>query len=417
MAQCTLLSGPWHWLLQVVLLLVSLSVLAIKHWWEQHTQRSDRSTARFFFDSSKQLVGAGWMHAMNLLFAQVLASHTSEDSCEWYWIEIMVDTTLGVYVEFSVMQLVVSCRHWRWEALRDLAELVQESCIESEGGGADAERADGAGGAAEAGDLQQGLLQAEGGTSGQHDFGDILARLSLTRYLMQLAVWLVVVTIMKLVMLTLMGVFGPQFLDLAQVILGCFRSMPVFELFFVMILTPALMDAVQFVLQDNIFMDLDEGHLVELPPRRAPLSNRTRKSHMQDLRAANDQVILLNEDNDELRIQIAALRAELTYHRSGFLARIILVSFMGAQEDQVGLYRATQNIQTYQQAEFPLKTFAEGIGVDGVFQVVELRRGENLKQQPVTWARIQKPQDHWILLVNGLGRHCARKLISLDTDP
>jgi len=408
MEQCQLLSGPLHWLLQGLLLVTSVSVLGLKHAWDRRTGRSDRSTARFFFDSSKQLAGALWMHVLNLYCAHVLAGRTSEDSCEWYWIEIMVDTTLGVWVEFSTMQSIVGLKRWKVDGLRYWVELIEGSCLDDEAGAEDGA----VGGAHEAagnGGLDE-PLQANAPADGlPQDVRDIMARLHVCRYLAQLFVWLGVVTLMKVVMLTLMGVFKPQLLGLAGHVLAAFRSAPFLELVFVMILTPVIMDAVQFILQDNIFTDLDEGHLVELPPARALLLPTG--GGLQPLRIANQQARDLGEENEELRLQIDGLKAELKYVRSGFLERVLLASFRSKKEDELGLYRVTKDIHMYQRPAHPLQPFADIVITAGtVVRVVELQEGENVLNQSVRWAKIHRREGPWMLLVNGRGSRCARKL-------
>eukprot|EP00415_Alexandrium_ostenfeldii_P004247 UN4247 len=213
-------------------------------------------------------------------------------------------------------------------------------------------------------------------------------------------------------MITLIALFGPQLQYVAAYVLGLFKGMPFLELLFVMILTPVLMDAVQFVLQDNIFMDLDEGYLVEKTPKRVQREPR-RGSNLAAERVRNEreQIVGLTDDNEQLRLEIAGLRSELLYQRSGFLARIILRSFVGIENDQPGLYRVLEVVQTYQKAEFPLRTFVDPIKPAGkVVSVVEIVTGVDSRGEEVTWAKLHKPADHWILLVNGKKRRCARKL-------
>mmetsp|Transcript_47707 Transcript_47707/g.147051 ORF Transcript_47707/g.147051 Transcript_47707/m.147051 type:complete len:413 (+) Transcript_47707:46-1284(+) len=408
MERCLVLGGWGQWLVQGLLLVTSLSVLGLKHLWEQRTGRSDRSTVRFFFDSSKQLAGALWMHGLNLLCAGVLGSETKTDSCQWYWIEIMVDTTIGVYVEFSMMQCIVGLKRWRSsEALRCAVDLIQESCFD------DGDTVESTDGGREQGVASADLtspLKAAADSPSLGGLQDILARVDWHRYLAQLGVWLCVVTIMKLIMLTITAIFGPQFLDLAGFVLSPFESDPNLELLFVMILTPVVMDTVQFVLQDNILTDIDEGRLAELPPVRASPPRRGRHNFLADIKAANEKATLLQEDNDELRLEIEGLRAELKYFRSGFLARIILATFRAAEEDAKGWYRVTKARHAYQMPEFPLRVSSHKLKLGRVKQVEELREGEDPQGKPVRWARFHKPEGLWILLVDGKGQRSARRL-------
>lgn len=71
-----------------------------------------RDLFEFLMDSSKQLLGAGWIHVLNLLFAKKLEERfqaSGGDECDWYWINIVVDCTFGVAVTYLLLQL--SMRH------------------------------------------------------------------------------------------------------------------------------------------------------------------------------------------------------------------------------------------------------------------------------------------------------------------
>merc|ERR1719386_60136 len=66
-----------------------------------------RTFKEFSLDSSKQIFGAGWIHVLNLAFAEKLEENMDTgDQCEWYWVNIMVDTTLGVLVEYGLLHLI-----------------------------------------------------------------------------------------------------------------------------------------------------------------------------------------------------------------------------------------------------------------------------------------------------------------------
>merc|ERR1719221_2259642 len=104
MGHCAVLPGLFGVLVQGLLFGFSVAVLGLKFWRDS----SGRTARQFALDSSKQIAGAGWTHCLNLLCAWVLGRLTAEgDQCAVYWIEIMVDTTIGVAVEFYLLQLLL----------------------------------------------------------------------------------------------------------------------------------------------------------------------------------------------------------------------------------------------------------------------------------------------------------------------
>merc|ERR1712048_193983 len=109
-------------------------------------------------DSSKQLFGAGLIHVLNLLFAQRLQSHYMilGDECDWYWINIVVDCTIGVFVNYLLLHLCV--------------DAILPAAVPD---------------------------QAHDFKSGEYTEGDSFEAM---KYIKQLILWLAIVTIMKLSM-------------------------------------------------------------------------------------------------------------------------------------------------------------------------------------------------------------------------
>ncbi|CAE7246755.1 STIMATE [Symbiodinium pilosum] len=160
-------------------------------------------------DSSKQLIGAAWIHLLNLLFAQRLEQHFEKaggDECDWYWINIVVDCTLGVAVSYALLQLSM--------------RIIQASVP------------------AQAPDFKPGEYRVNGG-------------IDAAKYVKQLAVWLLIVSAMKLSMVLFMGLFHTLLLALARLILAPFGTSPNLKLLVAMIATPFCMNALQFWVTDN----------------------------------------------------------------------------------------------------------------------------------------------------------------------
>ena len=99
---CELL-GEFGFIIQGILGVLSFSVLVLKRVFES----PQRKWKVWFFDSSKQLISSAFAHFMNVLIALFLASnHSGSDSCVWYFINIFVDTTIGVFICYLLMKLL-----------------------------------------------------------------------------------------------------------------------------------------------------------------------------------------------------------------------------------------------------------------------------------------------------------------------
>jgi len=204
--ECEVLPGIFGILVQGVLFACCCGILILKKSRDRH-----RSWLEFLLDSSKQLIGAGWIHVMNLIFAEQLEAWIAKgDQCEWYWVNIMVDTTLGVGVEYFLLHL-----------LSMLLELLLDKAAE---------------------DFQ----------SGSYNYNPVTRDFDKAKYFKQLFVWLLVVTGMKGAMLILMIVAAIPLQAFAHAFLGIFMFSNEAKLVVVMIITPFIMNSFQFWVVDNI---------------------------------------------------------------------------------------------------------------------------------------------------------------------
>ncbi|PFH31581.1 hypothetical protein BESB_025550 [Besnoitia besnoiti] len=230
--QCELLGefGGFGWWLQGILGILSFSSLLIKRWQES----PQRPLKVFIFDTLKQVTGSGALHMMNLLCASLLATFLSQDSdpCEWYWLNIMVDTTLGVYV----LHLVVE---WSKKYLK---------------------------------------------LHGRNAFGYYGNPPSWRACLRQVLVWQAMVSVMKFLMVVVM-ILGQQPLAWAAgALLKSLDDQPHAKLVVVMIITPLTMNSLQYWVTDNIIKLQGTGHRVESTER--PHSRST--YHPVDALASGD---------------------------------------------------------------------------------------------------------------------------------
>lgn len=201
---CHVLSGYYGLLMQLLLMFVFLGTLAYKYMTELLTRVTERSPQEFLLDCTKQLLGAFWIHGLNLVTAWKLG----QNECEVYFISIMIDCTLGVFAEFHFLRFVT------WLLKRTLCHGNQ-SVI----------------------------------STGQYYEGE---QFQWGRFVKQTAVWFMVVTMMKISMLIAMFILSMPLMSVTHnVILAPFAVWPRLELLVVMVLVPACMNAFQFWCQDN----------------------------------------------------------------------------------------------------------------------------------------------------------------------
>ncbi|KAI8586893.1 vacuolar membrane protein-domain-containing protein [Geranomyces variabilis] len=91
---------------------IALSSLIIK----RHRERPQRPFKIWAFDTSKQAVAAGLVHFANILIASISGSQSeeSENPCVWYFLNILLDTTLGV----GILALILRGMHHIVDKLR-----------------------------------------------------------------------------------------------------------------------------------------------------------------------------------------------------------------------------------------------------------------------------------------------------------
>nr|CAB3267030.1 transmembrane protein 110 [Phallusia mammillata] len=98
------LVGSFGIFVQGILGAIAFSTLLIKRWREPKLER--RSWRIWFYDTSKQGFGAGFIHFANVY----LADAAGEDPCTWYLISFLLDSTVGlfiIYLGFKLTQKIV----------------------------------------------------------------------------------------------------------------------------------------------------------------------------------------------------------------------------------------------------------------------------------------------------------------------
>lgn len=206
-SRCELFSGIYSYVMQMLIFVITLSVLALKNHFERTSGIQNRKCQEFFLDTLKQVVGAGLLHVFNLRTVVFSHSGAALPPCDKYFLEIMVDTTFGVFTVWAIFRLF-------WIAIR---RYMAEEHAQA---------------------FKRGHYYADG-------------TLRVDWFYKQLALWCVCVMLMKMVMLSFIHLFSFVLVPLTRWCLGAVESWPYLELFIVMVAVPSVMNTFQFWVQDN----------------------------------------------------------------------------------------------------------------------------------------------------------------------
>eukprot|EP00744_Colponema_vietnamica_P010822 GILI01015251.1.p1 GENE.GILI01015251.1~~GILI01015251.1.p1 ORF type:complete len:234 (+),score=60.69 GILI01015251.1:211-912(+) len=215
MPECELF-GNFGNIVQFILGVTSGAVLVLKR--QQEVPR--RPWKIWFLDASKQGISAFVAHLFNLVIAIKLSAVEQGDPCLWYFINIMIDTTVGVFFCFLIYSL--------------FERIVLAKGMEI---------------------FRTGYYGEEG-------------QMKASYWAAQLAVWLLIVAVVK-VLLAVVQYFSADLLVLvASFILRPLFIHPRIELVVVMVLVPFTMNSLQYWIQDNFLKrqkETETGETVQLP--------------------------------------------------------------------------------------------------------------------------------------------------------
>ncbi len=193
----------------LILLIVLFTMVLMGLVYKKYREGLERTWFEFLLDSSKQIVGSGWLHVLNILFSLALNSLGGGDECDWYYIHITMDTTLGLLVNYSLHRFIYT---------RVLPQIAPDICADN--------------------DLQCGDYGRQG-------------YIEWNKYWLQLGIWLIVVTVMKLTMILLMLVGHDFLVAVTHFILFPATSSTSFKLLIVMVINPLVMNTFQFWVTDS----------------------------------------------------------------------------------------------------------------------------------------------------------------------
>lgn len=206
--ECRLLGGAFASFIQVCLASLCITTLAFKRYGEI----PQRPWIVWALDVGKQSVGSSFGHFSNIFLSEIIAKAvTGGDECQWYCLSFLLDSTLGTFVNLSLLHFVESI-------IRTRSELRY---------------------------LQFG------------DYGDPP---SLSRWASQLVIWLAIVIMGKVICVSLLLEFSIT-LDIAiSYLFQNLRSRPQVELIVVMIIVPGIFNVISFWITDTFLKQHGHSH-------------------------------------------------------------------------------------------------------------------------------------------------------------
>ncbi|EJD01553.1 uncharacterized protein FOMMEDRAFT_89208 [Fomitiporia mediterranea MF3/22] len=218
--KCRLL-GPTALVVQALMgVLVILSLV-----YKRHRESSKRPWRIWAFDVSKQIVGQMFVHGMNLLISGVSAHHASTNPCNTYFLNILIDTTLGVALIYFIHRFLTH--------------------------------------------VFSNMLQMKGFQSGQYGTPP-----SILYWARQAAIYVTALTTMKFIVIGLLAIL-PGIFKLGDWLLAWTGGGDAVQVIFVMGLFPIAMNILQFWLIDSIVKATTQDN--DLNPTSSPRQSADRE--------------------------------------------------------------------------------------------------------------------------------------------
>lgn len=188
---------------QAMLALFALASL----WIKRMQERPKRAFLTWFLDVSKQGVGACYAHILNMIISAVIAGNvrgeqTLEDECAWYAINYVIDTTLGLLITIVFLDwLERLANHFNWVSLKNSGVYVG----------------------------REGILH----------------------WFWQMTAWIIILSLVKIIICIFMWLFSSPLAYAGAVLFTPLQSNIRFELLFVMIFFPGVLNIIYFWITDS----------------------------------------------------------------------------------------------------------------------------------------------------------------------
>jgi len=190
-------------IVQALLAFIALGSLYIK----RNHEVPKRKFMTWWLDISKQGIGALYAHVSNMLIAALISSfsrgdYVLEDQCAWYSISFLTDTTVGLFFSLIFLgMLSKEAKKRNWTTL-----------------------------------MNTGVYEGEDG---------------MIHWRHQLFSWLVILTLVKVLVVLVIWVFSPLLSRAGDFLFGPLQGNIRFELLFVMIIFPGILNFFYFWIADQ----------------------------------------------------------------------------------------------------------------------------------------------------------------------
>eukprot|EP01053_Blabericola_migrator_P000400 Blabericola_migrator_1__399@NODE_109_length_14038_cov_78_087968_g97_i0_p5_GENE_NODE_109_length_14038_cov_78_087968_g97_i0NODE_109_length_14038_cov_78_087968_g97_i0_p5_ORF_typecomplete_len247_score22_64STIMATE/PF12400_8/3_3e33_NODE_109_length_14038_cov_78_087968_g97_i031743914 len=223
--ECVLFDDPGLYV-QGLLGVISFATLIGK----RYVESPRRTWTVFLYDAGKQAIGSLFAHSLNLSFASGQSAFTdgTGDECDYYWLNIMMDTTLGVLITYVTLNALLSSP------------------------------------------MIRGKLGVMYGYYGDPPKARVWAS--------QLLLWLGITVVMKVTVLVCLLVGQSAFEWIVHIALMPFEGKPDLKLLMVMIITPIVMNTFQYWVTDGFLKYRDHTALDTLEDSESllPFALRTK---------------------------------------------------------------------------------------------------------------------------------------------
>ena len=194
---------------------LTLAIAAIASLWiKRLREHPQRTLITWFYDVSKQGFGACYAHVMNMFIAAVISENIRgenvlEDQCAWYGLSYLIDTTIGLLLAILGIQAVERMANkYQWKPLMHSGVYVGET--------------------------------------------------ALYHWSIQVLSWIVILTITKLIIYLFMWIFSSQLAWIGSTLFAPFSGYKHFELLFVMIFFPGVLNVIYFWIADSYLKATDD---------------------------------------------------------------------------------------------------------------------------------------------------------------
>jgi len=185
-----------------------LAAFALASLWIKRTQeKPQRKFLTWFLDVSKQAFGAFYAHILNMIISAVIAGNvrgdqTLDDECAWYAINYVIDTTLGLLITIVFLDwLERLAKYFNWVALK-------------------------------------------------HS-GVYIGREGIIHWFWQMAAWIIILSLVKVIICVFMWLTSSPLAYAGAVLFAPLQSNIRFELLFVMIFFPGVLNIIYFWITDS----------------------------------------------------------------------------------------------------------------------------------------------------------------------